>query len=255
MIKSLKAWLSPTGRGKPRYPALDGSVVYVIGDIHGRSDCLARVHARIELDMTRQPEGIRIGEVYLGDLVNRGNDSRGVIDALIERAQRRNILLIKGNHEIALERFLSGELGVAGWKRFGGFETLMSYGISPHALKQAGPALVQLACAAIPAGHREFLTSAEPFFRVGDYVFVHGGLRPGLSLEDQSIEDLAWIRNDFLDYGEDYGFIVVHGHTPVAQIDFKNNRINIDTGAYATNHLSLLRLDGSGPVALFDEDI
>jgi serine/threonine protein phosphatase 1 len=255
VIKSLKTWLSPKARDKPLYPALTGGVVYVIGDIHGRSDCLARLHARIELDMARQPAGMPMGEVYLGDLVNRGSDSRGVVDALIERAQRRNILLIKGNHEIALERFLSGELGVEGWKRFGGFETLMSYGVCPLALKQAGPALVPLACAAIPAGHREFLASAKPCFRVGDYVFVHAGLRPGLALEEQSIEDLAWIRDDFLDYGGDYGFIVVHGHTPVAQIDFKNNRINIDTGAYATNHLSLLRLDSSGPVALFDEDI
>ncbi|MDB5597101.1 MAG: Serine/threonine protein phosphatase family protein [Hyphomicrobiales bacterium] len=255
MIKSLKAWLSPGASNKRRYPVLNGSVVYAIGDVHGRSDCLARVHARIDLDMARQPEGMRIGEVYLGDLVNRGNDSRGVVDALIERAQRRNILLVKGNHEIALERFLTGELGVEGWKRFGGFETLRSYGVSPLALKQAGPRLTQLACAAIPSGHRDFLASAEPFFRVDDYVFVHAGLRPGVALEAQSIEDLAWIRNDFLDYGEDYGFIVVHGHTPVAQIDFKNNRINMDTGAYATNHLSLLRLDRSGPIALFDEDI
>ena len=229
------------------YPAGSrGWVLYVVGDIHGRLDLLRTAHARIAADKARRDASMRYAEIYLGDLIDRGPNSAGVIADLIVRAEECPLVLLKANHEILLERFLGHQTTLAEWKQLGGVETLMSYGISPRALRQGGHLLLEEASTRIPSAHRQFLARAKPFVQIGDYCFVHAGIRPQAPLAEQIIEDLAWIREDFLDWDEPFGFIVVHGHTPVRTPDFRSNRINLDTGAYMTGNLSVLVIDEYG---------
>lgn len=232
------------------YPGLsEGLVVYAVGDVHGRSDLLADLHEAI--DAEPRPPGTLEIEVYLGDYVDRGPDSRGVVDLLIERAARRRLVLLRGNHEIFFERFLAGGLSPHAWCRFGGEATLLSYGIDPADL--AGAAAEEWIAAArrrIPPSHVAFLNALTRSFSVEGYFFAHAGIRPGTPLEDQSVDDLCWIRSEFLSDERDFGAVVVHGHTPTILPEFRHNRIDVDTGAYATDCLTCLVIDGTGPGAL-----
>jgi len=224
---------------RPRVP--DGIRIYAIGDIHGRADLLDGTLKRIDADLKTNPVAHAI-EVFLGDYIDRGPASRQVLDRLVARNRTHQAVFLKGNHETYLIDFVTNPLILEDWKRVGGFATLMSYGITPSTNAEA-----QLAAAfdqALPESHRQFLGNLKLSFTCGDFFFVHAGVRPGIPLEKQREEDLLWIRQDFLLSEEDFGKIIVHGHTPVAHPDIRPNRINIDTGAFATGRLTCLKLEG-----------
>jgi serine/threonine protein phosphatase 1 len=232
-------------------PAAPGQTLYVIGDIHGRADCLASAQALIDRDCEAAVTAAT--EVYLGDYVDRGPDSKATLDLMAARARSRRVVALRGNHETAMESFLAGRLPFAVWRGLGGVETLLSYGLAAAELTRAdGPRCGALA-ERLPDDHRHFLADLCRFHRVDGYGFVHAGLRPGVALEDQALADLTGVRDEFLDCQDDFGFIVVHGHSAVERVDFRANRINLDTGAYVSNRLSVLRIDAGGAGLLAPE--
>lgn len=227
-------------RGQPGWRA------YVIGDVHGRLDLLDRLLDDIAADHQSRP-GARGLIVVVGDLIDRGPDSKGVI----ERLRRLDlpgfrVVGLAGNHEEALLTILSGDpRPIEGWLRFGGGETLISYGADPQAIAALAPEDAQRRIAeVIPVEHRFFLEELGDSLRFGDYLFVHAGIRPGVPLELQSIRDLRWIREPFLSDTRDHGMVVVHGHTISDEVEEVGSRIGIDTGAYATGRLTALAIDG-----------
>ena len=154
-------------------------------------------------------------------------------------------MLMRGNHEILFAQALEGALELREWARFGGLQTLQSYGVEAADWRNGGDWRGRLR-ARIPAEHIRFLRTLFDWCWRGDYFFAHAGVRPGVPLQEQAPEDLGWIRADFLDDERDHGAIVVHGHTPVATPELRRNRINLDTGAFVTGRLSCLRIDGDG---------
>ncbi len=221
--------------------------IYAIGDVHGRVDLLDQVLLRIDAHETAHPVP-RSVEVFLGDYVDRGPASREVLDRLSARTRTRETVYLKGNHETFVERFLKDPALLSEWRRYGGIETLLSYGLVPSVNMDLAEQ-TRLAAAfdqALPLSHRIFLGGLRPSFTCGDYFFVHAGVRPGIPLAKQREEDLLWIREDFLLYEDTFSKIIVHGHTPVSEPDIRSNRINIDTGAYATGKLTCLMLEGDG---------
>ena len=237
--------------GKLYPPAPHGWTVYVIGDIHGRLDLLKEVHRGIDADKGRaHPDGTF--EVYLGDYIDRGPQSADVLSALIARSRTSRACFLRGNHEQLLADFLEGKDLLSQWKAVGGLPTLLSYGLPGRLLAgDAAEAEVREALRQrLPDEHLEFLAHTGSYMKLDPYLLVHAGLRPGVRLEDQQAADIFGIRNDFLDYGGDLGYLVVHGHTPVEEPDFRPNRINIDTGAFATNRLTCLRIGADGPSVL-----
>jgi len=236
--------LTSKKKSKPRVP--EGVRVYAIGDIHGRADLLAEVFERIDTDRRLRPIRVSI-EVLLGDYIDRGPNSREVLDLLVARKRAFSSVFLKGNHEAFLANFPTDPSILEDWQRLGGLETLRSYGVAPS-INPDVAARARLAAAldqALPESHREFLARLELSFTCGDFLFVHAGVRPGIPLAKQREEDLLWIREDFLTSEDDFGKIVVHGHTPVLQPEIRRNRINIDTGAYATGRLTCLKLEGT----------
>ena len=233
----------------PRLP--EGVRIYAFGDIHGRSDLLKEMFTVIDADMARNPVSRPI-EVFLGDYIDRGPDSAHTIDLLIERSHHRETVFLKGNHEAYLLEVLRDPGKVEDWRQFGGLQTLMSYGIqptlNPDAAEQAD--LINALTEVIGGDHLSFLRGLKPSFVCGDFFFVHAGVRPGIPLNEQQETDLLWIRNEFLDSDENFGKFIVHGHTPVREPDIRPNRINIDTGAYATGKLTLLTIQGSSMLAV-----
>ncbi|WP_338045704.1 metallophosphoesterase family protein [Oleisolibacter albus] len=238
----------PSINGRPaRIPA--GQRLYVIGDIHGRLDLLQCLLDRIQADMAASGADLHHTLIFLGDYVDRGPDSSGVL-SLLSGAPPPGFgaVHLKGNHEEAMLAFLDDPQQGEDWVRFGGQTTLASYGIvRPPAmtvssfLAKARPHLVRT----IPGRHLAFLRGLRTSLRFGDYLFVHAGIRPGLPLAQQDSNDLLWIREPFLKSGTDHGVVVVHGHTIVDKPDIRTNRIGIDTGAYATGCLTCLVLEGA----------
>jgi serine/threonine protein phosphatase 1 len=228
----------------PSVPA--GYRVYAIGDVHGRLDLLDDALSRIEADIGGRPRARNI-IVFLGDLIDRGPASAEVVERV--RTYRRpdlRTVFLSGNHEEVLLRLLRGESRfLHDWLSFGGAECVKSYAINPAALKRmdAGQAVAVLR-QKIPDSHQAFLQGFVDTFRIGSYLFVHAGVRPGVPLSEQTQADLRWIRRPFLDNSDDHGFIVVHGHTIASEIDIRSNRIGIDTGAYRTGILTAMGLEG-----------
>jgi serine/threonine protein phosphatase 1 len=230
------------------YPGIEErSVIYAVGDIHGRSDLLDRVFKAIDRNRLLDPDK-RALEIYLGDYVDRGPDSAGVIARLRQRASERPVRLLLGNHEAMFMDFLGGK-SERKWLENGGAATAFSYGVDPR----LGSDLQEALTRAVPPDDLVFLNSLRPSFRYGPYFFVHAGIRPNRPIENQSLDDLIWIRKEFLDHPGSFGPIVVHGHTPNAEPDFRPNRINLDTGAFATNRLTCLRIDSNGAALLPDD--
>ena len=219
---------------------------YAIGDVHGRRDLLEELLARINAERRAAP---RREEhlILLGDLIDRGPDSRGVIDLLLARSQvDPTLTLLSGNHEEMLLTILGGAAEHLGdWLRFGGDACAQSYGIDPLEL-QAMPAEATIARlrAALPAAPLELLQNIRSHFTLGGYVFVHAGIRPGIPIEHQQTRDLHWIRTPFLRSAADHGAMVIHGHSIHPEPDCRTNRIGIDTGAYASGKLTALCIDG-----------
>lgn len=224
-------------------------VVWAVGDVHGRLDLLNPLLDAIEADAANSDAERKV-VVMLGDYVDRGPDSRGVIDRLLHLPQGdgRERRLLRGNHEDRMEAFLSDpELG-PGWCDYGGREALRSYGVTPPAMRGDADGWARAARAlnkAMGPDHRAFLCDLEYSVVIGDYFFAHAGARPGVALADQSQQDLMWVRNAFLSDPRPFERVVVHGHTPQDVLVADHRRIGVDTGAYATGVLSAVRLEGT----------
>ena len=225
----------------------DGEIVYAVGDIHGRTDLLVRLLALIEQDAAQAHAAAKT-LVFLGDYVDRGPDSRGVIEILTAGLPSGfDAHFLKGNHEQLLLDFLHDPSWLDAWRRNGGEPTLLSYGVDIDGLerRRAEPAVWHDALLEVlPAAHLRFLENLELKYVVGGYVFVHAGLRPDIPLADQIPDDLLWIRHAFLDSDETFEKVVVHGHTPGREPVMRPNRIGIDTGAVFSGRLTALRLEG-----------
>jgi serine/threonine protein phosphatase 1 len=235
-------------------PPPEDLVVYLVGDIHGRLDLLLEMQARIDRDKS-QFGTKEVVEIYLGDYIDRGPDSAGVVSRLIDRGKEVAARFLRGNHEQLLLDFTNGGDCLREWKAVGASSTLLSYGIPPNLLTRDVTAdLVRhTLLKKMPSEHRQFYLETGSYIGIGPYLAVHAGLRPGVRLEKQRARDLLGIRSDFLDHTGDFGCIVIHGHTPVASPDFRRNRINIDTGAFATNRLTCVRISGEGVGILLED--
>jgi serine/threonine protein phosphatase 1 len=244
----VKALLNLVSRTQPRAERVpDGVRVYAIGDIHGRLDLLDRLLASIAADDRARGNGVETQYIFLGDLIDRGPASRGVVERLIAFSNGNgNARFLMGNHEQVFLRALEGDQRALRFLvRIGGRETLHSYGIGDEDYKALDfEELAALAAEKVPAEHLAFLGGFENWIALGDYLFVHAGLRPGVALEEQAHSDLYWIRDEFLSCRESFGRIVVHGHSITEDIDVRANRIGIDTGAFATGRLTAIGLEG-----------
>lgn len=222
-----------------------GQRAYAVGDIHGRADLFAALIAAIDADdAARGPAETTV--ILLGDLIDRGPDSAGVIRLAREWQARRPVRILTGNHEEMFLDALEKPEVMRHFLRFGGRETLLSYPIDPLEYTRAElDEVVALARGAIPAEDIAFVQSFEDQVALGDYLFVHAGIRPGVPLEDQRQSDLRWIREPFLDHPETFGPMVIHGHTITEQAEIRSNRIGIDTGAYRSGRLTALGLEST----------
>ena len=231
---------------KRHYPSgAEGYRAYVVGDVHGRLDLLERLLAQIEGEIESRSGNVLLA--FVGDLIDRGPASSQVVERL--RTYRKpgvRTVFLAGNHEEVLLRILAGDASlIPGWLKFGGAECLRSYGADPKKLRRlADPEALALIRGAIPREHVEFLQGFGDTFSFGDYLFVHAGVRPGVELSAQRQKDLRWIREPFLADDSDHGFVVVHGHTISNEVEELPNRIGIDTGAYATDVLTAIAIEG-----------
>jgi serine/threonine protein phosphatase 1 len=223
--------------------------IYAVGDIHGRADLLLDVIARIDDDLARRPIRNAV-EVYLGDYIDRGADSKSVIDLLSIRLVKNHAVCLRGNHEALMEDFLRDPVNLDPWLQLGGAQTLASYGVN---LRGGGDTAVDVHHSfwrAFPRQHEIFLQCLRYSFSCGDFLFVHAGIRPGVPVQQQHFHDLLWIRREFLNSTQDHGKFVVHGHTPVPHPDIRRNRMNIDTGAWRTGTLTCVAIEGTAILVL-----
>ena len=229
----------------------ENQCIYAIGDIHGRFDLLLELLQKIQLDIESLPEGTVAKFVFLGDYIDRGLNSKEVIDYFLSGAlQDFETVYLMGNHESALLRFTEDASFGETWASYGGVETLYSYGFQVPSLmppgnagfedgyKEAWTQLWMRFRSEIPEAHMSFYRNLSPYHVIGDYIFVHAGLRPGVPIEQQSLEDLYWIRDEFLSDHRQFEKMVVHGHTPADKTFHDHRRIGLDTGAYITGCLS-----------------
>ena len=244
------------GQGSQARAALpEGIRIYAVGDVHGRSDLLERQLAAIDADCKQRPIARPI-TVFVGDYIDRGPNSRNVLDLLLQWQQAHEAIFLRGNHETFLPRFLSDPGSLDEWRQYGGLETLLSYGLKPsinpdrHEQIRLAIELAEI----LPREHLDFLESLEFSFSCGDFLFVHAGVRPGVPIHKQTEDDLLWIRDDFLSWEQPFERFVVHGHTPVSEPDLRPNRINIDTGAYATGRLTCVVIENTAVTQLTTDE-
>lgn len=237
-----------TATAESRPPSTGGRLVYAIGDVHGYPNQLAALLNQIAEDAAREAAPERPLIVFLGDYVDRGPDSRGAIDIIVSLMDddRFEVVALKGNHEDAMLRFLTEPGFAPAWISNWGDATLRAYGVAPPSdFDVAACQAVQARFAeALPARHRAFLGGLRLSVEVGDYLFVHAGVRPGVPLDAQAERDLIWIRYEFLQCDQPFGKVVVHGHTPADRPERRANRINVDTGVYFSGTLTAVRLKG-----------
>lgn len=217
--------------------------LYVIGDIHGRSDLLDRIVAAIARDVGAHADNSVT--VTVGDYIDRGPDSRGVIERLRHNPFPTPYVALKGNHEDILDRFMRDPDVGSHWRELGGLQTLNSYGIAVDRMllgRDYAQAAADFA-AALPPAHANFLAGLKTSVSFDKYFVCHAGIRPGIPFEQQRDEDLMWIREEFLGSEMDFGKLVIHGHTPGEAPEVRPNRINVDTGAFATDRLTCAVLE------------
>lgn len=241
-----RAMRLPFLRAKPAtYSTPPNTRIYAIGDVHGRSDLLDQLLALIEDDdSARVPAERHL--VFLGDLVDRGPDSRKAVSRALELLRERpNVRLLMGNHEEIMLAAAEGDTdALRAWLRVGGRATLESYGLPGDVIDTAtATELVDLLRAHVPESHIAGIRGLESMVRLGDYIFVHAGIRPRIRLDAQASRDLRWIREPFLSHRGPHGFMVVHGHTVTSEVDENDNRIGIDTGAYVSGRLTAIGIE------------
>ena len=267
----------PAGSAVPRAATPDGTVVYAVGDIHGRADLLRELLDGIRHDARLRPAQRRV-LVTLGDYVNRGPECRAVVDLLLAPGLGGfEFVSLMGNVEQAMLRYFDGEMAIAiNWLEYGGIETAAAYGVAcplprrrdEHSLEAMRwhddyqdaygatmppqpeeidglEALRHALAAALPPEHLAFFRGLQTMWREGGYCFVHAGIVPGLPLDAQPARDCMWIRRRFLDSALDHGAVIVHGHSIAPEPEVRHNRIGIDTGAYKSGVLTCLVLDGA----------
>lgn len=243
MIKSLRTFFRPQEAiRRPSVPA--GTRYYLIGDIHGRLDLFEQLKEAVEIDDADSTEAETVF-VLLGDLIDRGEDSAGVVRLARKWHKKRNVRILAGNHE---EMFLDSFDNVEMLRHFvkhGGRETLLSYGVDRKAynnmsLKELHAQLPNI----VPQKDRDFIAGFEDMIIVGDYAFVHAGIDPKRSIDDQKRSDMLWIRDRFLNHDGAHSHFIVHGHTITDEVDEQSNRMGIDTGAFRTGRLTALVLEG-----------
>lgn len=225
--------------------------IYAIGDIHGCDDLLGDLLGRIRADAAGAPQRRKL-LLFLGDYVDRGPDSAAVVERLSHGSPAGfDAVFLMGNHEDLMLRFLADPAEGRSWLRNGGRETAASYGVSTAGIGHGGASelgkldtMRDALEVSLPPSHRAFLESLLPVHREGGYLFAHAGIRPGVPLAKQNVEDLLWIREPFLSSPDDHGAVVVHGHTPVDAVEMRPNRINVDTGAVWSGRLTALVLHG-----------
>jgi len=225
--------------------------IYAIGDIHGRLDLLRALLIAIEIDASaRAPMPTRV--VILGDFIDRGPDSMKLMTIFAGMKSSR-VVVLKGNHEAALVDALRGDHDAMDlWMAYGGDATLRSFGVTETEIDpDDSRALIELARKIIPRNLVEWLERLPVFYRRGPYYFVHAGVRPGVPLERQSVDDQLWIRDEFTQSTNDYGAVIVHGHSINENgVIFRANRIGVDTGAYRTEVLSAVGLEADNQWAV-----
>lgn len=229
----------------PKHAVPHGSIVYAIGDVHGCLDPLERLLDAIARDLAGRR--LRSHLVFLGDLVDRGPKSSDVIERLHKGALPTDeVHFLMGNHEEVLIDCHAGMIDqYIPWVKYGGLETLESYGLTRADILAATSDLGAAIRAVIPPQHVQFIESFKDHIQLGDYVFVHAGIRPGIPLDAQSSRDLRWIRQGFLDSRRNHGAMIVHGHTIVPEVQFLRNRIAVDTGCYLSGNLSAVALEAN----------
>ncbi|MBS9719475.1 metallophosphoesterase [Tianweitania sp. BSSL-BM11] len=218
--------------------------IYAIGDVHGCADLLEALYSEIDRELERDaPEDWRI--IHIGDYGDRGPDTKRALDLIIERRSDRRVLSLMGNHDEGWLTFLADPHPVGLFVAHGGDMTARSYGVDADLSDVAGRIRTRdELLAAMPQAHLDFLRGLPRSFSFGDYYFCHAGIRPGVELAIQDREDLIWIRKEFLAYQGLHPRIIVHGHTPSAEVEMLSNRINVDTGAVKTGVMTAVVLDG-----------
>ncbi|MDA7948718.1 MAG: serine/threonine protein phosphatase [Hyphomicrobiaceae bacterium] len=231
------------------YSAPEDVLIYAVGDVHGQLHLLDDILSQIVIDADKTSDVTKRFLVFVGDYIDRGPDSAGVIERLVSGLPDGfEAHCLMGNHEAILLDFLDDPTLLPHWLRNGAAATLASYGVGAPGEDAPLPAFIQCRdqlFAALPLSHLAFLRGLPLSVKLGDYYFVHAGIRPGVPLDAQARNDALWIRDDFLDRDEDFGCIVVHGHTPGPEPVERRNRIGIDTGAWVYGRLTALRLAGS----------
>ena len=257
VLDTVRQPIAPTARRI--FNAPEGRCLYAIGDIHGRCDLLERLVQMIEEDAKTLPEGVTPQIIFLGDYIDRGLQSKDVISFFTSGAiDKFDPVFLMGNHEEALLRFYQEASFGSQWARYGGAETLYSYGLAPPNQRASLNSHAEMAAARdawtriwnefrarLPAEHLAFFQNLQPYHVAGDYLFVHAGLRPGVRLDKQSMRDMLWIREEFLDDPQDFPQMVVHGHTPMDTVHYDHRRLGLDTGAFLTGKLTAARLSGT----------
>jgi serine/threonine protein phosphatase 1 len=224
-----------------------GRRVYAVGDIHGRADLLIRLMQDLREDSARGEYEGRPILIFLGDYVDRGFQSKEVIDVLLsDIVSPFETYFLKGNHEAAMTQFLSDPSVGPRWAEYGGAETLVSYGVQPPRTRTSLEEWMQTSealNAALPSEHLHFLSNLDLSVRIGDYLFVHAGVRPGVPLDQQTEQDLLWIREEFLGDRRGLDAVIVHGHTPEQRPHRDTRRVGLDTGAYLSGRLTAARFE------------
>lgn len=222
-----------------------GRRIYAIGDVHGSADLLNRLIDKILSDSAERER--RQGTlVVLGDFIDRGSQSAEIVHGLYAQRESKNLIVLLGNHEAAMIAAYRGDRkALHFWLRFGGIDTLRSFGVDVAAIDMDDiHSVTGMLHRHIPFEIINWMETLPTSYRAGDYLFVHAGIRPGIRLRQQQTADMLWIRDVFLDSEEDHGVVVVHGHSPTARVDFRTNRIGVDTDAYESGILSAVGLEG-----------
>lgn len=248
MVERLFSFFSKqrSGQGRAAFRAPEGQRIYAVGDIHGRADLLQELQEMIREDARANPACDHM-LVYLGDYLDRGPFIQDTVDLVINGlADDFQITWLRGNHEQIFADFLQDPSVLPDWLDLGGMWTLTSYGLhpGPEAFRPDRSAQVRDdLIAGMPEEHLDFLRQLPLQHRLGDYLFVHAGVRPGIPMEEQTANDLLWIRDEFLSERHHLDCLVVHGHTVERQPEARSHRLGIDTGAYATGVLTCAVLE------------